>query len=138
WFNDDSISGDQSRYSHAAEDRERKIPRSDNGSVSARQITVNALFAGCLLRQSSLVQAPHFLGVKYAEINSLADIGICLGPILADLEYLPCSKIVPVLSQLCSEKFDQPAAIFSGCLAPVGKAALCGCHRVHHIPGASR
>src|SRR6202030_2760493 len=57
-------------------------------------VMVITFFARHLLREFWASESPHLLRVECAEIDRLADIGVCFGPWLADFENFYCRKFV--------------------------------------------
>src|SRR5438093_9866270 len=85
-FHDDGVSSNDSCRRHAAENRDRKIPRRDYEGDSTRPVMVITLFAWHLLREFRAAESPHLLGVKPAKINGFADIAFRFRPWFADFE----------------------------------------------------
>src|SRR5215470_2186315 len=63
WFHDHGISRNNSSRRHAAENRDRKIPRRDYEGHATRQIVVITFFAWHLLCELGASESSHLLRV---------------------------------------------------------------------------
>src|SRR6476620_5684830 len=77
-FHDHGISRNNSSRRHAAENRDREIPRRYYEGDAARQIMVITFFTRHLLCELGPSESSHLLRVKSAEIDRFADIAVCL------------------------------------------------------------
>src|SRR5438034_1499348 len=93
-FHDDGVSSNNSGRRHAAENRDRKIPRRDYEGDATRPVMMITFFARDLLREFWAPESPHLLRVERAKIDRFADIGVGFRPWLADFENFYCREFV--------------------------------------------
>ena len=81
---DDGVAGDDGGGGHAGHDGEREVPGRDDGAHAERDIEEFVALARILDGRAGGGQAQRLAGVELEEIDGLADIGVGLGPVLAD------------------------------------------------------
>ena len=97
-LHDDGVAGDEGGGGHAAEDRQREVPRRDDDGDAARLVEVLVLLAGHVAALR-LGQAEHLAGVVLAEVDRLGDVGVGLAPGLAALVDLPGGQLEAAAAQ---------------------------------------
>src|SRR6266480_638251 len=107
WFHDHGVPGNNSSRRHAAENRDRKVPRRDYEGDATRPVMMIAFFARHLLRKLGASESPHLLGVEGAEVDRFADIAVGFGPWLSDFENFYCREFVAPAFQDIGRAFQQ-------------------------------
>src|SRR5712671_1130810 len=94
WFHDHGVPSNNSGRRHAAENRDRKIPRRDYEGDATRPVMMITFFAWHLLREFWASESAHLLRVERAKIDCFADIAVGFRPRLADFENFYCREFV--------------------------------------------
>ena len=80
-------------HRHASHDGAGKIPRRNHGAHSERNVVQRIALAGQLDVGLDFGEAQSFTSVDIRqEIDGLGDVGVGLGPVLADFKYQPGGK----------------------------------------------
>src|SRR6202011_4654245 len=120
-------------YGPSAENGEWKIPGSDNGGDSARQVTFDAHFPGYILRQSAVSQASHLLRIESTKVNRFYHVRIGFRPGFAYLEDFPSREFESRGAHFVGQSFEALAAELCRASTP-GRERLPGCsHGVDHV-----
>src|SRR2546430_13182864 len=107
WFHDHSVPGNNSSRRHAAENRDRKIPRRDYEGDATRPVMIVTFFARHLLREFWAPESTHLLRIERAKIDRFADIAVGFRPRLADLENFYCREFIASALQDGGRAFQQ-------------------------------
>ena len=113
---------------HAGHDGAGKIPRRNYRPYAQRNVHQGVAFARHLHRQFGTREAQRLPRVVLAEVDSFGDIGVGLGPVLADFENQPGAEFEFALAHYVSHAEEQAGALFKRRPAPAGK----GCERRLH------
>ena len=115
-----ALPGDERGGGHAAEDREREIPRGDDGAEAAALVGEGVVFAGEMALRSRAEFDERLAGVVAAEIDGLGDVGIGFAPGLGLLVDFHRGEAEAVLFEPRAEIVDAGGAGFQGEIAPGG------------------
>ena len=103
-----------------------------HGGITApyaeRNVHQGVAFARHLHRQFGAREAQRLARVELAEVDGLGDIGIGLGPVLADFKNQPGAEFEFALAHYVAHVEEQAGALFKRRPAPTGK----GCERRLH------
>ena len=124
---DDGVAAHDRSQRHAGHDRAGKIPRRNHRAHAQRNVDQRVALAGHLHRQFGPRQAQRFAGIVFAEVDGLGDIGVGLGPVLADFEDQPRAEFELALAQQIANAEEQAGALFDRRLAPARKASSAAC-----------
>ena len=133
-FHDDGVARHDRGGRHAGQNRQREIPRSDDGGDSARLEEVRVLFAS----QIDLARSEQILGLQcvvLAEVDCLSDVCVGFDPRFATLVNLPRGEFEASLShRLCNER-QVLAANFQVCASPFGERLASSLDRTDDVIG---
>src|SRR5204863_4766216 len=108
---------------HSAENRERKIPRSDYEGDPAWPVMLVTFLAGNVLGQPRFSEESHLMRVEETKIHCFADVPVGFGPRFADLENFDRRKFEPATIEDGGHTLEQLAAFFEWRAAPRLKRA---------------
>ena len=78
------------------------------------------------------------VGVVAAEVDRLGDVGLGLAVVLAGLERLPGSEVVPARRDDVTHSMDEAGALLRGSGRPLGKSCPGGVERLLGVVGTCR
>ncbi len=90
---DDGVAGDDGGRGHAGHDGEGEVPRRNDGADAERNIEQAVALAGVLDGRGGGGEAQGFAGVELEEVDGLGDVGVGLGPVLADFVGEPGAEL---------------------------------------------
>src|SRR5581483_8789847 len=83
-----AVAADERGDRHAGRDREREVPRSDDGADAARLVGVDVALAGWLEQRRAGAEPQRLASVVLAEVDRLADVRVGFRDRLAGFEDL--------------------------------------------------
>ena len=86
------------------------------------------VLAGKLNRRLSFREAQRFAGIELAEVDGLGNVGVGLGPVLADFEHQPRHVFHLALAHQVADAEHQTGALFDRSAAPGFESAERGLH----------
>ena len=122
------VAADDGRHRHARHDGARKIPRRNHRAHAQRNVMQRVMLAGQLDGRLRLRKTQRLARVELAEVDGLGNVGIGLGPVLADLENQPRHKFHLALAHQISNVEQQPGALFDRSAAPRFEGGERGLH----------
>src|SRR6185437_5046833 len=94
----DGVAGDDSGRGHAGHDGEGEVPGRNDGADAEGDVAEDVALAGILDGRGGGVELEGFAGVELEEVDALANVGVGLGPVLADLEDEPGTEVEVALA----------------------------------------
>jgi hypothetical protein len=104
------------------------IPRRDHRAHAQGNVTQLVALSGKLDRRGGCVQAQRFARVELQEVDGLADVGVCLSPVLADFAGEPRAEFELAQADETGSAKEQGSALLRGGAAPRRKRSLCRSH----------
>ena len=132
---DHRVAGRQGRARHARQDRQREVPRRDDGDHAAGLPQVVVDLAPQLAQPSGPQQLGRLPAVVFDEVDRLGDVGVRLPPGLARLVDDPGGQLRAPLAHELRGSLEHPRAFRGASVAPPGEGLLGRCHRAVDILG---
>ena len=115
---DDGVAADDRGQRHAGHDGAREIPRRNDRAHAQRNVHQRIVLSRQLDWRLRLGKAQGFARVELAEVNGLGDVGVGLGPVLADFEDQPCHVFHLALPHQVADAKDEAGALLDRSAAP--------------------
>src|SRR5579862_2480761 len=112
------VAADNGGQRHASHNGAGKIPRRNDRAYAQRNVVQGVVFAGQLNRSLRFRKTQGLARVELAEVDGLGNVGIGLGPVLADFEDQPCHVFHLALAHEIADAEDEAGALFDGGTAP--------------------
>ena len=80
-----------------------------------------------------MVEPKGFASVKLEEVDSLADIGVCFGPVFTDFEGEPGAELEAAFANESGGGEQQRCTLLHGHFAPASKGGLRSLHRLFDV-----
>ena len=125
---DDGVAADDRGQRHAGHDGAGEIPRRNHRAHAERNVHQRVALAGQLDRRLRLGEAQRFARVELAEVDGLGDVGVGLGPVLADFEDQPRHVFHLALAHQVADAEQQAGALFDRGAAPGFEGLQRGLH----------
>src|SRR5207302_4406030 len=100
------------------------------GAYAERNVAEFVALAGELDGRGGVVEPKGFASVKLEEVDSLADIGVCFGPVFTDFEGEPGAELEAAFANERGGGEQQGCTVLDGNSAPADKCGLRGLHRL--------
>src|SRR6188472_1703127 len=124
-FHDYGVSSNNSGRRHAAENRDREIPRRNYECYASRPVMMITFLARHLLREFRPPESPHLLRVERAEIDCFANVAVSFRPRLANFENFDCREFITPALQDFRHAFQQSRPLLDRRPSPFFECSTC-------------